>query len=160
MSRSKGFVIRPISLVGLLAVVATMPALAQQSTGLGQSFPSNAHNVSLSPGWRVYTFARDGVKYIQANDPAGTVHMAVATANGEIMTLPIGVDAGNVSTPQQHKFTEAADITGPAVKIYDDGKVQISAATSSKGSTSWITQASSLQAADSCDFISCGHSQQ
>ncbi|HEX5306096.1 MAG TPA: hypothetical protein VFW82_08425, partial [Dyella sp.] len=67
------------------------------SSGLGQSWP-NTTDVSTNPYWHVYVFEKDGVRYVQVNDTNGRVHAAIATAGGQVLVLPIGVDAQNVTT--------------------------------------------------------------
>ena len=64
--------LRASLLAGLLAGLVALPAVAQQQaasglgqSGLGQLLPQ-AKNVSAAPGWRVYVFVQDRVKYIQA----------------------------------------------------------------------------------------------
>jgi len=129
MSR-KGFA---TGLGWLLALTVASPVLAQQSAGLGEAFPAGVPDLSLAPGWHVYRFDRDGVRYIQVNDAGGTVLAAVAAANGQLLRLPLGVDADHVSIPQSGGSPISS--TTPAVKIYDDGAVQISTAKQDDGTT-------------------------
>lgn len=93
------------------------------SSGLGQSWP-NATDVSANPHWHVYVFEKDGVRYVQVNDTNGGVHGAIATAGGQVLVLPIGSDAQNVTT-------STGSTTDPnstsADTVYDDGTVKISA---------------------------------
>lgn len=92
---------RIVAVVGFWAFTATASATssAQPSNGLGQSWP-NAQDVSVSPRWHVYLFLRDGVQYVQMNDQNGTVHAAFATANGEILFLPVGIDSQRIAQAQ------------------------------------------------------------
>ena len=86
-------------LVGLITGIVALPCMAQGQAGapqpppsLGQSWPQMT-NVSAAPGWRVYAFVRDKVKYIQVNDLVGTVRATLATADGYFLVLPLGADA-------------------------------------------------------------------
>jgi hypothetical protein len=101
---------------------------ATPATGLGQAWPS-ATDVSLSPHYHVYRFVRDGIQYIQVNDLGGTVHAAIAAANGTVLVLPIGVDAA------QAKST-ATGTTAPstAETVYQDANVTVSATPQTDGS--------------------------
>ncbi|MBE1162868.1 hypothetical protein [Dyella acidiphila] len=105
---------------------ATEPA----ATGLGQSWPSTA-DVSTSPHYHVYVFARDGVRYIQVNDLAGTVRGAVAMADNEVLVLPVGVDAPKVTVSSASTATPKT--TGYAENVYSDGVNRITAAPASNG---------------------------
>lgn len=93
------------------------------SSGLGQSWP-NATDVSANPHWHVYVFEKDGVRYVQVNDTNGGVHGAIATAGGQVLVLPIGSDAQNVTT-STGSTTDPTSTT--ADTVYDDGTVKISA---------------------------------
>ncbi|WP_458069864.1 hypothetical protein [Rhodanobacter sp. BL-MT-08] len=129
-------------LVGLIAGIVALPAMAQPQTApsqpppsLGQSWPQMA-NVSAAPGWRVYAFVRDKVKYIQVNDLVGTVRATLATADGYFLVLPLGADAQRVSTPTK-PLAAALDSSAPAVTVYQDKDVQLTARYQSDGSTVW-----------------------
>ena len=101
---------------------------ATPTTGLGQAWP-NATDVSLSPHYHVYRFVRDGIQYIQVNDLGGTVHAAIAAANGTVLVLPIGVDAAQVKSA-------AAGTTASSTSeiVYQDASVSVSATPQSDGS--------------------------
>ena len=68
--------------------------------GLGNSAP-DAPDLSLSPGWRVYGFERDGAEYIQINDVAGAVHLVIGKMGGEFWALPAGASEVPISLPHQ-----------------------------------------------------------
>ncbi|WP_374295967.1 hypothetical protein [Sphingomonas sp.] len=68
-------------------------------TGLGDSFPPSV-NLAADPLWRVYEFERDGIRYVQINDAAGTVHAAAGQIAGTFWVMPIGSDADRVSLPE------------------------------------------------------------
>ncbi|GLQ96598.1 hypothetical protein [Dyella mobilis] len=111
---------------GLLAVSAS--ASQPPSTGLGQAWP-NAQDVSASPHYHVYVFVRDGIRYVQVNDLNGTVRGAVAVANHVVLVLPVGIDAGHVTTS-----SSASPKAASAQTVYDDGATQIVASPASDGS--------------------------
>jgi hypothetical protein len=116
----------------LLAMILSASAYAYQppSTGLGQAWP-NAADVSASPHYHVYVFARDGIRYIQINDLGGTVLAAVAVANNEALVLPVGVDSQYVTTSQVND--ESAKASDDAQSVYSDGVTQITATPASNG---------------------------
>lgn len=122
----QGSLVRKVALAGLIAFCSAQTAFAQTtapSTGLGQSWP-NAADLSASSRWHVYTFVRDGIKYIQINDLSGAVHAAVATAKGVTIVLPIGSDAENVvSKPAPRNLAQ----NGSAQIIYRDKTSTITA---------------------------------
>lgn len=111
----------------LLTIGMSTAAIATDapSSGLGQSWP-NATDVSSSPHWHVYVFMKDGVRYVQVNDTNGGVHGAVAAAAGEVLVLPIGSDAQNVTTS-----TDATTSSGET--IYSDSTLKINAAVQPTG---------------------------
>ena len=129
----KGFAVQSALLVGLMAITLAGPAVAQQqpAAGLGSAWPTDATDVSLAPGYHVYTWTNSGVKYIQVNDYAGNVLVAVATANGVFLPLPMGSSAKNLQTPQ-----DGSTSTTPApgsVTVYQDESVQVKATPQSSG---------------------------
>ncbi|GLQ52482.1 hypothetical protein ACFFJT_13120 [Dyella flava] len=97
------------------------------STGLGQAWP-NATDVSLSPHYHVYVFAKDGIEYVQVNGLNGTVRSAIATANGTVLALPIGTDAAHVTTMKTNTATSAGTET-----VYQDQAVTVTATPASNG---------------------------
>jgi hypothetical protein len=120
---------RSLALVGgfcLLSATAAFAQTAQTATGLGQSWP-NATDVSSSPHYHVYVFYKDGIRYFQVNDLNGNVRAAVAVANGVVLTLPIGLDAAEVThsaTPQTSNATET---------VYSDKGVTLTATPAQNG---------------------------
>ncbi|MGA0586366.1 hypothetical protein ACO2Q2_04420 [Dyella sp. KRB-257] len=101
------------------------------SSGLGQSWP-NATDVSANPHWHVYVFEKDGVRYVQVNDINGGVHAAIATAGGQVLVLPIGTDAQNVTT------TTGTTTNTTGNTVYSDGTMTIKAASPSIGVTTLL----------------------
>ncbi len=96
---------------GILTVAMLTPAMAWASCcasddkgapsaarGLGESSPA-APDLSADAAWRVYEFERDGIRYTQINDSAGTVRAAVGRIGGTVWVLPIGRDADRVLLP-------------------------------------------------------------
>ncbi|RUL66553.1 hypothetical protein EKH79_01630 [Dyella dinghuensis] len=123
---------RSLALVGgfcFFTLLSAAPALAQNAdatTGLGQSWP-NASDVSTSPHYHVYVFRKDGIRYFQVNDLNGNVRAAVAVANGVVLTLPIGLDASEVThsaTPQTGNASET---------VYNDKGVTLTATPKQNG---------------------------
>lgn len=68
--------------------------------GLGNSAP-DAPDLSLSPGWHVYGFERDGAEYIQINDVAGAVHLVIGKMGGDFWALPAGASEVPIALPHQ-----------------------------------------------------------
>lgn len=66
--------------------------------GLGESFPIAA-DLATDANYSVYEFERDGIRYVQINDAAGTVRAAVGRISSTFWVLPIGVDAERVYVP-------------------------------------------------------------
>jgi hypothetical protein len=144
MSRSQRSLVRKVAFAGLLSVGMASMAFAQTSTpatGLGQSWP-NAADVSASPNWHVYVFRLNGIKYIQINDLNGTVHAALAAANGTVVVLPMGVDSQSVQTT-----TSAASSTAQA--IYSDATTTVTATPQSNGTTTFSADT------QTCDALNC-----
>ena len=134
MVRIQGSRIFKATLAGMFALCAASPIFgetAAPATGLGQSWP-NAPDVSTSPNWHVYVFQLNGVKYIQVNDLAGTVHAAVGTANGVTIVLPVGVDAQHVKTAHALPASRAMTLSNV---VYRDGAMTIMAVPQSSGGT-------------------------
>ena len=130
MNSRKGFAVPAALLAGLMAVALAGPAAAQQqpTTGLGSAWPTDASDMSRAPGYHVYTWTNSGVKYIQVNDYAGNVLVAVATANGVFLPLPMG-NAKNLQTPQNG----ATSTSTTGTTVYQDGSVQVTAAPQTSG---------------------------
>jgi hypothetical protein len=97
------------------------------STGLGQAWP-NTTDVSSSPHFHAYLFARDGIEYVQINDLRGTVRAAFAAAPGTVLVLPIGVDAVHAGTANNAVSSNTAET------VYQDKTVSVSATPQSDGS--------------------------
>lgn len=148
-----------------LAVSAHAGTPAVQANDLGQSWP-RAQNVSISAGWNVYIFTRDGVRYIQVNDASGIVRAAFAAANGQTLVMPIGTDAAFVSVL---KPSQAPSFAANSVVVYRDSQLTLSMTPQADG-TSWqvalsttapinlLNTKSSVMPADECDSRpACGN---
>lgn len=94
------------------------------SNGLGQINPPSVDLAPHSP-WQVYEFERDGIRYLQINDSAGVVRVAVGRIDATFWVLPIGADADRVSVEGQSRpaGTPTQVYLGPDVEIvlYEDG---------------------------------------
>jgi hypothetical protein len=124
-----------LTLSTLLALSCTGSAMAQTpaNTGLGQSWP-NATDVSASPHYHGYVFERGGLRFVQVNDLAGTVRGAVAYTNGDIISLPVGVDASRWVTPDEGVWSPAAGST--TEDVYSDDAVKVTASPQADGTMS------------------------
>ena len=125
---------RKTILAGLFGLVLSTSGLAAKlpSTGLGQSWP-NTNDVSASPHYHVYLFARDGIRYVQVNDSSGKVRAAFATANQVIFVLPIGTDAQGAGTSHQTAAQTTMANTSSTELVYSDNVVQVTATPQSNG---------------------------
>jgi hypothetical protein len=66
--------------------------------GLGETFPQ-APDLAADPGWQVYEFERDGIRYVQINDASGTVRAVVGRVGDSFLVMPLGTDADRVLLP-------------------------------------------------------------
>jgi len=116
----------------VMAVAFAGPVFAQQqsSTGLGSAWPTDARDVSRMPGLHAYAWVRSGVEYVQVNDAAGNVLIAVATANGAFLPLPMGRYATSLNTLPAGTSSRTP-VTG--VTVYQDPSVVITATPQSSG---------------------------
>lgn len=142
---------RSLALVGgfctLLSATAAFSQSAQPATGLGQSWP-NATDVSASPHYHVYVFRKDGIRYFQINDLNGNVRAAVAVAGGVVLTLPIGLDAADVTHSATYQVSNATET------VYSDKSVTLTATPRQDGHDA-INTAVSTAAEDTCDGVDC-----
>lgn len=134
-------------IVAILGLPGFALAAEPASTGLGQAWP-NATDVSLSPHYHVYVFRRDGIRYIQINDANGVVRGAIATADGVMLVLPVGVDAAQVRTLRvtPGNATSSTSAGSSTETVYRDQATTVSVTPLSSGALSITT----LQAA-TCD---------
>ncbi|WP_233842897.1 hypothetical protein [Dyella sp. 2HG41-7] len=144
-----GFALRTVAATALMTAMLATPAMAHQAvvTGLGQAWP-NAADVSVSPHYHVYVFVRDGIRYFQINDANGTVRAAVAVADNVVLVLPIGVDAGNVSTLHGNGLSATLD---NAQTVYSDTTTRITVTPTATGAS----QVNVITPADSSDTGTC-----
>lgn len=112
--------------LGMLALALGMAgasggAAAADGVGLGARWPQ-ATDMSRAPSFHAYRWDSRGVAYVQVNGPDGTPMMAIATAHGNVLVLPIGQGrvsllASTLQVPQQ---------LGQVV--YSDGAVEVTQA--------------------------------
>ncbi|MDE2155296.1 MAG: hypothetical protein KGJ32_05275 [Xanthomonadaceae bacterium] len=117
----------------VMTIACAGPVFAQQqsSTGLGSAWPTDARDVSRMPGLHAYAWVRSGVEYVQINDAAGNVLIAVATANGAFLPLPMGRDATSLETLPAGTSSQTPATGG--VTVYQDPSVVITATPQSNG---------------------------
>jgi hypothetical protein len=101
-------------------------SLAVSSTELGKVSPS-ATNLSLVPDYQVFQFTRDGIRYLEVADAAGTPRAAFTVAQGALITLPIGQDA-----MQQVAVAPTWQAT-----VFDDGVIAVAKRLDANGATVW-----------------------
>lgn len=58
--------------------------------GMGERVPKGVKNVSLSPLFKVYTFERDGLRYVQINSLKDEVLTVLIVTPGAQQQLPLG----------------------------------------------------------------------
>lgn len=122
--------------IAAMGISGFVSAAQSPSTGLGEAWP-NTTDVSLSPHYHVYVFVRDGVRYVQVNEEAGTVDAAVATADGTVLALPVGRYAEHVQVVHRtaSSASAATTSTGATETIYRDATTTITATPQSNGTT-------------------------
>ncbi len=86
--------------------------------GLGEAFPLIA-DIAPDPSWKVYEFARDGIRYVQVNDKFGVVRAAVGRIEDTFWVLPIGSDVDRVSTSEEVSPTAGSQL------IYRSNDVEV-----------------------------------
>jgi hypothetical protein len=116
--------------------------------GLGSAQPL-ASDVSLSPHFQ-------GIEYLQVNDTNGTVHVAMGTANGTLIVLPVGSDAQNVSTPDAPL---SVAVSGTET-VYTDAQITLTVGVSASGALVWTAMPATSNPTASpdgnCDPNDCG----
>lgn len=143
--------------VGVLLVSSSI-VWAKDSTDMGRGMGTAqplAYDLSVSPHWHVYTFKMQGIHYLQVNDNAGQVHVGLGVANGVYIVLPMGSDAGNVSTPDAPLMTTLTNME----TVYRDRETVLSVGINSAGQLVWValpasTSTTAVTAAE-CDANSC-----
>lgn len=141
---------RLLAVALFFAVCGTAAASGLPQTGLGQSWP-NTTDVSTSPDWHVYLFQRGNTKYVQINDANGTVRGAFAKTPYSVIGLPIGIDANNLSTPDEPLPPPASRTSIP---VYSGDGVQVFVAPQSSGSVRLMMVQSDCKG----DPTECSHS--
>ena len=107
---------------GLLFALMALPlaaGAAQGASGLGARWPS-APDVSRSVAFHAYRWELSGVTYVQVNGADGAPLMALATAGGEVMVLPVG--GAPVRIVQWTTSNQAAP---QGTVVYSDGALEV-----------------------------------
>jgi hypothetical protein len=134
-------------LLNSAAALAATPNDVGQGLGTAQPL---TNDVSLSSHWHVYRFIKQGVEYLQVNDASGQVHMAIGTANGTLIVLPVGSDAQNISTSDAPLNIA---VTGSQT-VYEDAQVTLTVGVSASGALIW--SATTAATDGDCDPNDCG----
>jgi hypothetical protein len=137
---------RAVLAIASAVVFSSAAWSAAPSTGLGQAWP-NAADVSVSPHYHVYRFVLDGIQYIQVNGLGGTVHAAIAAANGTVLVLPVGVDAAKAKSMAAGTTATASSA---AETVYQDANVSVSATPQSDGSVQILATPHTQAQTDTC----------
>ncbi|HEY0199903.1 MAG TPA: hypothetical protein VGC19_15420 [Rhodanobacter sp.] len=155
----KAFAIRPALIVGLMAATLASPALAQQqpSSGLGSAWPTDAPDVSRTPGYHAYAWVKAGVKYVQINDYSGNVLAAFATADGTFLPLPMGRDAANLQIPQDSPTATPTDDSSSGVAVYQDDSVKVMATPQPNGVVSLLVVSTCTNPVECSTHITSAH---
>lgn len=91
--------LKPLAAVALLAIATTSLYASAASPranqadliqGMGERIPTGAKNVSLSPLFKVYTFDKHGLTFVQVNSLKDEVITVLTLAPGAVSRLPIG----------------------------------------------------------------------
>ncbi|MCW0453838.1 hypothetical protein [Xanthomonas sacchari] len=92
------------ALVGLTVLAAGLSPVAKAAgqvmnpsdviEGMGERVPPGKQNVSLSPLFKVYTFEKSGLKFVQINSLRDDVITVIVVTPGAESRLPIGSAAG------------------------------------------------------------------
>ncbi len=83
-------------------------------TGLGQPTPPSA-DVSESAAWSAYELERDGIQYLQVDDPSGKVRVIIGNIGETFWSLPAGSAADRVSLPQSRL---SIPVTAKRMEVY------------------------------------------
>jgi len=110
-------------LVGFVAVLALAlsagMAAAADGQGLGARWPM-APDVSRSAAFHAYNWVSNGVRYVQVNGADGTPLMAIATAHGQVLALPIGQAQVSVQRVTSLSAPQSGQV------VFSDGLVDVS----------------------------------
>lgn len=92
------------ALLGLVVLAAGLSPVAKAADqamspsdvieGMGERAPSGKKDVSLSPLFKVYTFEKSGLKFVQINSLQDEVITVIVVTPGAESRLPIGSAAG------------------------------------------------------------------
>ncbi|WP_371181105.1 hypothetical protein [Xanthomonas sacchari] len=92
------------ALLGLIVLASGLSPVAKAADqamnpgdvieGMGERVPSGKKDVSLSPLFKVYTFEKSGLKFVQINSLQDEVITVIVVTPGAESRLPIGSAAG------------------------------------------------------------------
>lgn len=91
---------------GYVSGAEQKPTSANVIRGLGESVPAGAKNISLSRLFKVYSFEKDGLKYVQINSLRDEVLTVMIVTPGAQQQLPVG-SAAQVPMDDQHHWIAA-----------------------------------------------------
>ncbi|UYK86600.1 hypothetical protein NG827_09445 [Xanthomonas sacchari] len=126
---------KSILAISFLAAVASASAIAGNSRlnpddviqGMGERLPVGKQNVSLSPLFKVYTFEKAGLKFVQINSLKDEVITVVSVTPGVDSVLPIGsaaekqmVSVSDEKNQPMGMVTAAASCPCNATVVYRD----------------------------------------
>lgn len=135
----RSFPRRPMVIVLSTVLAGTAAAATPTVTGLGQAWP-NTNDVSRNPDFHAYQFDMQGVRYVQINDRNGTVRGAVAYIAGQVLELPIGVDASRWTV------TETPIAPSSSETVYQADGMTVQAATQTDGTMRLLLATTDCQA--------------
>ncbi|MCC4595440.1 hypothetical protein NRY95_05575 [Xanthomonas campestris pv. phormiicola] len=91
---NRRWLLRMVVLVSALVVFEAAASENKAGTdiiqGMGDRVPAGKDNVSLSPQFKVYTFEKDGLKFVQINSLDDEVLTVISVTPGAVSRLPIG----------------------------------------------------------------------
>ncbi|MCC5067673.1 hypothetical protein LLE67_07445 [Xanthomonas campestris] len=100
--------------------------------GMGERIPAGAKNISLSPLFKVYSFEKDGLKYVQINSLKDEVLTVIVVTPGAQQQLPLGSAAetpmvlvDDANAKPLGMVTASATCPCSSQVVYDDAYVRI-----------------------------------
>ncbi|CEJ47095.1 hypothetical protein ACSAM1_16635 [Xanthomonas citri pv. bilvae] len=117
---------------GYVSAAEQKPTSANVIRGLGESVPAGAKNISLSRLFKVYSFEKDGLKYVQINSLRDEVLTVIIVTPGAQQQLPVGSAAqtpmaivNDENAKPLGMVTAAATCPCSSQVVYDDPYVRI-----------------------------------
>ncbi|MCC4606241.1 hypothetical protein HG421_14025 [Xanthomonas campestris pv. badrii] len=100
--------------------------------GMGEKIPAGGKNISLSPLFKVYSFEKDGLKYVQINSLKDEVLTVIVVTPGAQQQLPLGsaaetpmVVVDDANAKPLGMVTASATCPCSSQVVYDDAYVRI-----------------------------------